>query len=371
MKTIIYLILCVFGWSLYAQDNQAINKDVDFSFIYRQAEFNLEDEQGDVSLCKSIVQKGVKQIGDLFHFKSPLGGFIDKMYEKAVIKYPEFIIPDDVGNPYDLISFEATKSIDLERTKRILSCELKRPTKVDPIKLNSFMKMIQQVIVEEKNNIKLSAGEVHRWSKQSRRKYVFECPLILQAPKLLAMLATGVSFRFAYTGLEDVLVEEISHFPVRSLYPHDIFRMSYRLNKGNLYLTLLTIENVFSRHWTAPQRESKRVTTRLAHITNDPENDNFGTWYHLFGTMLFGYSHGSFISWSAGVVEAGGSLVASGFKGETQENKINLMGARIGGRMRRLAKNDKRLTDLTSVPSYTDPRFYLNLLEFDCNNKNN
>jgi hypothetical protein len=96
--------------------------------------------------------------------------------------------------------------------------------------------MIQQVIVEEKNNIKLSAGEVHRWSKQSRRKYVFECPLILQAPKLLAMLATGVSFRFAYTGLEDVLVEEISHFPVRSLYPHDIFRMSYRLNKGNLYL---------------------------------------------------------------------------------------------------------------------------------------
>jgi hypothetical protein len=47
------------------------------------------------------------------------------------------------------------------------------------------------------------------------------------------------------------------------------------------------------------------------------------------------------------------------------------MGARIGGRMRRLAKNDKRLTDLTSVPSYTDPRFYLNLLEFDCNNKNN
>ena len=95
--------------------------------------------------------------------------FKDKMYEKAVIKYPEFIIPDDVGNPYDLISFEATKSIDLERTKRILSCELKRPTKVDPIKLNSFMKMIQQVIVEEKNNIKLSAGEVHRWSKQSRR----------------------------------------------------------------------------------------------------------------------------------------------------------------------------------------------------------
>jgi hypothetical protein len=45
------------------------------------------------------------------------------MYEKAVVKYPDFVIPEDAGNPYDLISFEATKSIDKERTKKILGCK--------------------------------------------------------------------------------------------------------------------------------------------------------------------------------------------------------------------------------------------------------
>jgi hypothetical protein len=361
MKALI--ILFSFHLFAFAQDTE-LNKDVSFSFIYRQTEFKLVDEQGDLSLCKSIVQTGVSQIGDLLHFKIPQGGYKDRMYEEAKIKYPEFLIPDDLSNPYDEESFEKTKEIDGNRSHRILNSKIKKPTKVAPIIVKDFVEMMMQVILQESSQFPLTRGQVHRWAKGSRWRHQLECPLVIEAPKLLLMLATGVSYRFALTGKEDELAQQIRTYSVRSLYPHDVFRMSYRLNEGNLYLTLLTIENVFSRHWTAPKREAKAVTTRLAHITNDPENDNFGTWYHLFGTMLFGYSHGASISWSAGVVEGLGSGVASGFKAETQENKINLLGARIGGRLKRWMNRKKPLQDVISNESILDPKSYLNLVEF-------
>jgi hypothetical protein len=353
-----------FNYALAAE----VNPDTDFSFIYRQTELQLQDEQGDVSLCKSILKTGIKQIGDLLRFKIPEGGYKDKMYAQALLKYPEFIIPEDVKNPYDYHGLEIAKSIDLQRTQAIKACDVKNPLKVDPILKKPFLNMIKQVIFEEAQNIPPIQGEIHQWDRQSFGKTFAKCPVIPLAPKILVMLATGVSFRFAFTGREDSLAEEISRYPVRSLYPHDVFRMSYRLNQGNIYLSLLTIENLFSRHWTAPRREAKQVTVRLANITNDPLNDNFGSWYHLFGTMVFGYAHGSFLSWSAGVVEGVGSGVASGFKAEIQENKINLIGARIGGGMKKMAKNEKVFSSFAPNSSYASPRNYLNLLEFDCRN---
>lgn len=347
---------------------KVINPDTDFSFIYRQTELQLEDEQGDISLCKSILKTGIKQIGDLLRFKIPEGGYKDKMYEQALLKYPEFMIPEDVKNPYDYLGHEIAKSIDLERIQAIKACAVKNPLKVDPIQKKAFLNMIKQVIFEESKSIAPIQGEIHRWQRKTFGKTLAACPIIPLAPKILVMLATGVSFRFAFTGREDSLAEEISLHPVRSLYPHDVFRMSYRLNQGNIYLSLLTIENLFSRHWTAPHREAKQVTVRLANITNDPLNDNFGSWYHFFGTMVFGYAHGSFLSWSAGVIEGIGSGVASGFKAEIQENKINLIGARIGGGVNKIAKNENVLSSFVPNSSYTNPRNYLNLLEFNCRN---
>lgn len=360
------LILCFLTLS-FAQAVE-INPDTDFAYVYRQSELRLQDEQGDVSLCKSILETGIKQIGDLLKFKIPEGGHKDKMYAQAVLKYPEFKIPEDIKNPYDFEGYELTKSIDMLRSQSIKACDVSKPLKIDPIYKKPFLNMMMQVISEEASKIPPVSGEIHLWDKKSKGKTFLKCPLIPAAPKILVMLATGVSFRFAFTGQEDALADLISHFPVRSLYPHEVFRMSYRLNKGNIYLSLLTIENLFSRHWTASHREAKRVTVRLANITNDPQNDNFGSWYHLFGTMVFGYAHGSLLSWSAGVVEGIGSGVASGFKAEVQENKINLIGARLGGGLKRSLKNQKRFASFVPDSSYTDPKNYLNLLEFNCRN---
>ncbi len=352
-----------FHLSVQAQD-VSLNKDHFYSFIYRQTEFKLEDEQGDLSLCKSIVQTGITQIGDLLHLKIPQGGYKDRMYEKAKQIYPDFLIPEDLSNPYDEEAFQQTVDIDAVRVIKLTNSKIKKPTKVKPIIVKDFVEMMKQVILQESSVYPPIKGEIHRWAKGSRLSHQLECPLVIDAPKLLLMLATGVSYRFAFTGQEDELAQQLRKSPVRSLYPHDVFRLSYRLNQGNIYLTLLTIENLFSRHWTVPHRESKAVTTRLAHITNDPANDNFGTWYHLFGTMLFGYAHGTALSWSAGVVEGIGSGIASGFKAETQENMINLLGARIGGRLKRWIQRPHPLENVVQDEASLRPQSYLNLIEF-------
>lgn len=377
MKVLMPLLLMSLFFNAFSQEKvkfkdklREVNQDELFSYIYKQNQFKTVDVQGDVSLCKSIVHTGMEQVGTLAKFRIPKGGFKDQMYEKAISEYPQYEIAEDLSNPYDQKAYEKAKVIDVERALKIESCDIDDPSKVTPFSAKSFAQMIEQVIFEEKRNFKPTYGEIHRWSKGFKLNYQLKCPIVSIVPKMLLMLATGVSYRFAYTGKEEALAYEIENNEVRSLYPHDIFRMSYRLNKGDVYLALLTIENLFSRHWTAPKRESKMVTTRLANITNDLKTDNFGTWYHLFGVMTFGYAHGSTISWGAGFIEGIGSGVASGFKSERQENKINRLGARIGGKIKRFLNNDGIVGHIDNK-EILDPENYLNLLELSCNNLRN
>lgn len=355
--------------NIHAQDYMKIrdtNQDKMFSYVYKQDSFQLVDVQGDVSLCKSIVDTGVTQIGTLLTFKLPSGGHKDRMYDKAIKIYPDYVIKEDLSNPYDEVAYEEAKKLDDHRKVKINACKVKSAIKISPFYVDKFSDMLKQVIMEESENFRPIRGEHHTWSPGFKLKYQHKCPLVTMAPKMLLMLATGVSSRFAVSGLEDDFAREVSRYPVRSLYPHDVFRIAYRIAQGNVYKAILTIENVFSRHWTAPKREAKQVVTRLAHITNDPNGDNFGTWYHLFGVMLFGYSHGSLMSWTAGFVEGVGSGINSGFKAETQENKVNRLGARIGGVLKRFMKSQKRRDKFKLNKTNLDPRHYLNLLELDC-----
>jgi len=281
-------------------------------------------------------------------------------------KYPELIIPEDQYNPHVYATYDWAKEMDLERAAKIRKCDIRKPTKHAPFSAESFTNMIKQVVHEESKTIPFSKGTFHNWSKELKGRKRIKCAIITKAPKLLVMLALGVSYRFAKTGQEEKLAEIIGSYSPRNLYPHDVFRLSYRLNKGNIYLSLLTIENVLARHWTSKNREARRVTTRLAHITNDPSGDNFGTWYHLYGVMLFGYTHGSAMAWSVGVIEGIGSGLMSGFSAETQENKINRIGAKVGGKLRREFIKSDGLVDFIPNTDYVEPTKYLSLIENDC-----
>ena len=93
----------------------------------------------------------------------------------------------------------------------------------------------------------------------------------------------------------------------------DVFRKSYRLNNGDIYKTLMTIENVLAHQWHNPKRESLTINSRLKPITSGHEygEDKFGTWYHLFEIMLYGYVEGGVRAHIIGRVEALGSKMLS------------------------------------------------------------
>ena len=68
----------------------------------------------------------------------------------------------------------------------------------------------------------------------------------------------------------------------------DLFRQSYILNRGNVYLTILSIENVLSDATFEAERENTLINQKLVDLYKDSPN-KFGDWYHFFGTMLAGY----------------------------------------------------------------------------------
>ena len=182
-------------------------------------------------------------------------------------------------------------------------------------------------------------------------------------PKLLATLAMGATSRFMATEQDQELRSWILDQPISSILPEDIFRESLRLQNGDIYKALLSIENVLSEYWLAPNRQHLKQTAALRSITNycpgtkmidgdyggsrDTLNsdDVFGSWYHLFGTMLLGCVEGPVLSTIVGKTESMGGRVLDIKKAkqqghnlayhmvrgtDPQEEKINARGGRIG-----------------------------------------
>lgn len=138
---------------------------------------------------------------------------------------------------------------------------------------------IQYIKVSEKKGIKMSFGSIHKW--HSFATFPF-------ASKIILALGTASSSRFMYVGKEEKLILWIKTQPDKSITIQKLFDKSYDLNQGNLYLTLLTIENVLSDATFEKNREHTAVNQKLADLYVKSPN-KFGDWYHFFGTMLAGY----------------------------------------------------------------------------------
>ncbi len=285
---------------------------------------------------------------------------------KQEVRVPDY---DDRVLPYDrdgLVKAFVRAGIPLEEAKAAARQSDKitifggRP----PIDADAFVDMMVQVMREEKmiadEPLEPIRGEVPRWSKKFLREHggmMLGTPRVVS--KLLVALANGRSSKVLRTGHEDPLEKWLLAQPPRSVQPHEIFRQAYRLNKGDVTLTLLTIENVLSQWFMLPDREHLKQTNRLSMILNHigENTDLYGPWYHLWGAMLYAYAKGGPKPKLMMEVESLNAKFNTE-RGDVQENLVNQVGARIGVKLRRAVVQKRYDTWKTDRDKYLDPRRY-------------
>jgi hypothetical protein len=189
----------------------------------------------------------------------------------------------------------------------------------------------------------------HKWSPQAeqyrhygfvRRLGGFVCRKnSLPAPhfgasKLFLALVIGESSRYMPTGYEKALEERIAQYPDRGVQPADVLRESYLLNRGDLYGTLLTAENVLSRDRALSDRASRGIQHKLASLRSDlsEPGDNFGPWYHLFGMAVYSLVRSNWMANAVGRIEHAGSAVIKA--ADSNELHANMLGVRLGQALR-------------------------------------
>lgn len=146
----------------------------------------------------------------------------------------------------------------------------------------------------------------------------------------------------------------------RSVKIDDVLKESYVLNRGDIYLTLLTAENVLGRDFFDADRANRPLQKKLQYIRNDskPEGDNFGAWYHFAGLALYSLVRPEWMAKSVAAVETFGSLFTE--KSDKQENHINRLGAEFGSKLKKMIKEE---TWKNPLPPTADLE-YMNLKEF-------
>ena len=236
---------------------------------------------------------------------------------------------------------------------------------VNPIRSRQMVQAFSEVIREETaNGIAPTLGSPRQWSPEIKEHCGLKFAAMLKFSKILEAMARGDSSRFLITGEEQGLEDYMMSRTEASITPDQLFRASYRLNKGNVQEALLTIENVLSRNWRNPHREDLVLTHRLASMANfyEGRGTNFGVWYHFFGVVYYGYVYGGFDAFVTGVIEHTGSLMLGGFAPQMQKGAVNTTGGFVGAGIRK-DLNSGDATKGALHPEYLNTNYYLNLTE--------
>jgi hypothetical protein len=303
---------------------------------YQQPGLQRVDPKGDAILIRRLDQIPMKLLSTLIKGGYPQAE-IQKEKEIQAVETAQKVDPKALG-----LKIGRTKPIDVDR----------------------LINAIRQVI-QETPDIRPFIGPEHEWSPEAKRymaygfwhrmgRHVFgkqrefPAPLLLRS-KLFLMLACGWTSRYAATGQEQELMSRLMQYPPRSVQIHDLFRESYRLNGGDLYLTLLTAENVLAGDPYRVDRENDPIQTRLAYIRHDslPIGDNYGAWYHLHGIGLYGMVRAPFVARAVAEIESFGSLFLEG--ADKQEDYINRLGAIWGRKLFRMIKDQTYAKPLTKA----------------------
>lgn len=230
----------------------------------------------------------------------------------------------------------------------------------EPVKLEQFSEMLNQVLREEAlRGDKAMVGIFHRWAPETTAN--IKSP-VLAFSKMFVCLAMGFSYRFMTTGHEKDLWQWIVSQDYNSITFPEMFRASLRLHRGDVYLALLTVENLLSANWRYPARETLPVIKRLRPITSgyNYAGDKFGTWYHFFGMILYGYTTGSGTKSNlVGRAEGMGSNILSPSLNQTQKQWFNKLGGYIGETLRQAVATGSYLRGPMN-PAALKEDYYLN-----------
>ncbi len=246
--------------------------------------------------------------------------------------------------------------------------------KQEPVKLGPLMNTLQAVMAEFPE-FEPHIGEEHVWSPEAKLsqgasfparlgmalKGERPFPVPIFGSKLISALGLGATSIVLPTGKEGELKNVILERDLGSVELHDLFREAYRLNEGDLYGTLLTAENVLSEGVYDPDRKDREVTRRLSYLRSDsePHGDNFGAWYHLFGSALYSLMRPEWKANLAMKIEGAGSFILEG--SDPQEDHLNKLGVELGKALKQVANSG--LNPLAKAEPY------LNLTEFSWDRK--
>jgi hypothetical protein len=329
------------------------------SVVYQQSGLNLNDPKGDGLLLWAMHELIFTQVPA--YTKANFQGkgeetaiAYQKLKDEAYIKFPQYVPHIEKKNL--LVPDYEPKNLD--------HYPIAMDGKVSPIHTDQMILMMKQVIAEEAaSGIEPKLGTVHRWSPEARRLLKKKYKFIGRFNKLLLVLSKGSSSRFLVTGKEEALTDYILTRPMRSINLEEMFRASYRINEGDIYLSFLTVENILSKFWITLERDKRAITTRLKDVTNyNYSTDKFGAWYHYYGMMLYGYVYGVFNAKTVALVGSLTDKMITGILSDKQEDSINLKGAKIGSEIKKFVESKEYL----SFPSYSEhlkEDSYMNLNE--------
>jgi hypothetical protein len=161
------------------------------------------------------------------------------------------------------------------------------------------------------------------------------------ASKLLTTLTFGETSRYLPTGIEAALKARLAERPDGSVDIPDLFAEAYVLASGDLYRTLLACQNILSENRVSAARDSNPIQKKLKYVRKDSAElgDNFGAWYHFFGTALYALMRGPSKAGHVARIENIGSRFWS--YPDRQEEWMNRLGVEFGAQLKqRVARPD-------------------------------
>lgn len=348
-------------------DIPGMDGTLDFARRYRQASYARHDLQSDVALAvytKNLPKMLFQVIfGIIEDNGNPDGGTYGG--QNQVVQDPPMAMPTEA----DILALDVPADEKERLLVQLKNSKLHIEGRVNPFRKKEMLKMYTQILSEERaNGLEPKFGLPHEWSPEFMkycREKVEVIPLTFT--KLLTALASGVTSRHFKTGTEEELISYILSRGDASVTIDQLFRQSYRLSGGDVYLAILAIENILGDNWRHPERDKLAVTRKLANISNffQGRGDKYGAWYHFHGIMLYGYVRGGLRAALIGGIETAGSHVLNSAHdqgSEQQEDYVNSMGGKIGAKVAKIV-GEKQYEAFKADKNYCDPNVYLNLNE--------
>ena len=291
-----------------------------FGYFYRQNRYSTQDHQEDMILA-SLGLRYSETLLDRTHIRP-----LEPKTRRAAVRFiEENCSPyttnmefgsNDLKNLGEYIDQRQVHELEVCRaqsqqmeTIEEFDCEVGKIIRKSPVTVKGYTEKFQNIIEKFKaqnDTIVFRSALIDGQEKQREiNKKILPAAVM---SKLLATLAMGATSRYMKTESDESLRQWLKSQPFSSVSPEELFEQSLKLQNGDIYKAILSIENVLSEYWLAPNRQHLRQTSALKSITNHcpgtrqidaatpakegTSEDVFGSWYHLFGTMLLGCVEG-------------------------------------------------------------------------------